>query len=67
MPGMDGRELAAKAKDLRPGLAVLFTTGYVRDQSDAARFSPSDHVIRKPFTVEELSARIRDSLASSQN
>ena len=31
MPGINGRELADRAKALRPGLKVLYTTGYTRN------------------------------------
>jgi two-component system, cell cycle sensor histidine kinase and response regulator CckA len=59
MPGMDGRELAGRFAELRPGAGVLFLSGCA-DQGDdsqggglvAARF------LLKPFTSKALSAEI---------
>ena len=59
--GVNGRELARMACELRPGLKVLFTTGYARD------LIGSDDValpmIAKPFTLMQVATRIRDVLA----
>ena len=33
MPGMNGRELASTLQALRPGLPVLFASGYADDES----------------------------------
>jgi two-component system cell cycle response regulator CpdR len=40
MPVMDGVELARRAKLIRPGLKVLFTTGYVHRATDPGTRSP---------------------------
>ena len=37
LPGMTGRELADKAREMRPGLKVLFTTGYAQECDRASR------------------------------
>jgi PAS domain S-box-containing protein len=56
MPGgMNGRELADEAVRRNPGLKVLFTTGYARN----ARFGAGVHMIGKPFSFGELSAKLR--------
>ena len=60
LPGLSGRALADRALSLRPGLKVLFTTGYARDSIVRdGRVEPGVELITKPFTFEQLGARIR--------
>ncbi len=63
MPGMDGRRLGAGMQAVRPGLRVLFMSGYpggsiagqgVLDEGVAC--------LRKPFTVAGLLTAVRDAL-----
>ena len=59
--GMSGAELAKEARALRPGLKVLYTTGYARDAIvHGGRLDPGIELIAKPFAFAELAARIRD-------
>jgi signal transduction histidine kinase len=64
MPGgMKGRQLADEATRRRPGLKVLFTTGYTRNAIvHEGRLDPGVAIIGKPFTFEELGSRVRDML-----
>jgi len=63
MPGMNGRELANRATDLRPDLKVLFMTGHSRNAvSHHGPLDPHLDVIQKPSTQSDLAARIRDAL-----
>jgi signal transduction histidine kinase len=58
--GLNGRELADKARERRPGLAVLFTSGYARNAVvHHGRLDPGVEIIGKPFTFAALGARIR--------
>ena len=63
MPEINGRKLADEALKRRPDLKVLFTTGYTRNAIvhngvlDAGVF-----LIGKPFSLEELAARVREVL-----
>jgi CheY-like chemotaxis protein len=61
MPGgMNGRQLADEAVRRRPGLKVLFTTGYTRNAIvHHGRLDPGVEMIGKPFTYQELGTRIR--------
>jgi len=54
MPLMNGRELAAEARRLRPGLTVVFTTG-ASDKSvgDILRDGRTDYLY-KPFGLKDL-------------
>ncbi len=59
MPRMGGVELAARAADLRPGLPVLYMSGYAPDARHRALFaSDGAAFLQKPFTPEELAARV---------
>ena len=63
LPGESGRVLVDKATALRPGLKVLFTTGYSRDAIvHQGRLDAGVQLISKPFTYDQLAARIRDTL-----
>ena len=63
LPGMNGRQLAEQAKNRRPDLKVLFTTGYSRNAIvHHGRLDPGVAMIQKPITQDALAARIRDLL-----
>jgi PAS domain S-box-containing protein len=63
LPGMSGRALVDKAVALRPNLKVLFTTGYSRDAIvHQGRLDAGVQLISKPFTFDQLAARVRDTL-----
>jgi len=64
MPGgMNGRELADEALRRRPALKVLFTTGYTRNAIvHHGRLDAGVHMIGKPFSYRELSAKVRQLL-----
>jgi signal transduction histidine kinase/CheY-like chemotaxis protein len=60
MPGMNGADVARAAATKRPGLRILFVTGY----ADLAAISHVDEqlVIRKPFEERELARRLAHAL-----
>ncbi len=64
MPGgVNGRQLADQAVRLRPGLKVLFMTGYAPDAIfQPGRLDVTAHLIGKPFSFEELAAKVREAL-----
>ena len=61
MPGgMNGRQLADAAVRRHPGLKVLFTTGYTRNAIvHHGRLDPGVEMIGKPFSFDELGAKVR--------
>jgi PAS domain S-box-containing protein len=60
MPGgMLGPALATRARELRPDIDVLFTTGYAENTVLAAAGLTSAEVITKPYRNEDLAVRIR--------
>jgi PAS domain S-box-containing protein len=56
MPKMNGAQFRVLAQRQRPGLPILFVTGYA--DLNAIRDVPDERVIRKPFTREELVSRL---------
>ncbi len=63
LPGRSGKLVAEQALALRPGLKVLFTTGYSRNAIvHHGRLDPGVHLIAKPFTFAQLASRVRDLL-----
>jgi len=63
LPGMNGAQLVAAARALRPDIKVLFTTGYARNAIvHQGRLDPGVELITKPFSRLQLASRIRDVL-----
>ncbi len=62
LPGRNGRQLADQARERRPGLRVLFMTGYAEGAAIGGFLAPGMRMITKPFAVEALGARIRDMI-----
>ena len=61
--GMTGAQLAAQARAVRPSLKVLFTTGYARNAIiHHGRLDKGVQLIVKPFSFNDLAARVRDVL-----
>ena len=61
--GLSGADLARTATALRPGLKVLFTTGYARNAIvHQGRLEEEVELITKPFTYADLAAKVRDVL-----
>jgi len=63
MPGMNGVEAARSAVELRPGLPVLFITGYA--DLKALRDVGEDRIIQKPFRDDELSRKVAAALGAA--
>ncbi len=65
MPGVSGWELAERIRSARPGLAVLFITGYAgRHSAPPPRPDDRTDLLVKPFTVRGLLRRARKVLAT---
>lgn len=59
--GMNGRQMADAARELRPGLRTLFITGYAESAAIGAnQLAPGMHVLTKPFAIDTLAARVRE-------
>lgn len=68
MPEMNGKELIERVRDLRPGLPVLFMSGYDRS-SLATRKQPvlTEHFLQKPFDSSDLFAAVRKAIGAGGN
>jgi two-component system cell cycle sensor histidine kinase/response regulator CckA len=63
MPGMGGAETCARLQEINPDIRVLLSSGYsVDDQAIELLKRGCNGFIRKPFTIEKLSHKIREIL-----
>jgi nitrogen-specific signal transduction histidine kinase len=60
MPGMSGAEVAHEVHKRRPGLPVLFITGYA--DLTALGDVDEDHIVQKPFREADLAEKVGRSL-----
>jgi DNA-binding response OmpR family regulator len=68
MPGESGPAMvkALEGEGLLSGIGVLFISGYSSDELGRYGFDGGDmHLLEKPFTTEELLAKVRDALSSA--
>jgi CheY-like chemotaxis protein len=66
MPGMDGRELAGRFAELRPGAGVLFLSGYADQGDNNQRGGPvAERFLLKPFTSKSLAAELHALLGDA--
>jgi len=69
MPGgMTGVELARHATELRPGLKILFTSGFAENalQGDEDRLG-GRNFLSKPYRKQDLARRIREVLSDPES
>jgi len=62
MPGLDGFQLAERLTARRPGLRVLFTSGYTDEDAGADGLAADAAFLQKPFTQEQLALHVREIL-----
>ena len=63
LPGMGGREIAERVQEGRPGIKVLFTSGYTDDAILQHRLLEKDvALLQKPFSRESLTRKVREVL-----
>ena len=65
MPEMNGREMVERIRGSRPGIRVLFMSGYSGDiVANHGIIEEGMHYIEKPLNIQQLSAKIRQVLAA---
>ncbi len=66
MPELNGRELFQMAARSRPDLKVLYMSGYTNDViAYSGVLEPGVFYIQKPFSIPNLSVKIRECLEST--
>ncbi|KMT52152.1 hybrid sensor histidine kinase/response regulator [Pseudomonas fildesensis] len=64
LPGMNGRQLAEIARQHRPGLKVLFMTGYAEKAAERQGFLEDGmDMVAKPFSIDLLATKIRSMIS----
>ncbi|MEU8659390.1 response regulator [Actinoplanes philippinensis] len=68
MPGMDGRQLARIASGRRPGLCVVFVSGYAESLFDenGNNLEPGSTILAKPFDRDRLVSTVRTALSRTR-
>ena len=67
LPGLNGHDLAVKAREIQSGLKVLFASGYTRDViMHQGRLDKGVQLLAKPFTRAELRAKLDAVLAQDE-
>jgi CheY-like chemotaxis protein len=65
MPGMNGRQLAEKLAAIKPGLKVLYMSGYTADMIDVQDVLGSGaQFLGKPFSRDDLGSKLRELLGA---
>ena len=65
MPGLGGTDLAAQLLASRPGLRVLFMTGYAPEAIERrGELADADGLLEKPFSADDLARNVREVLAA---
>ncbi|WP_278446686.1 ATP-binding protein [Stutzerimonas kunmingensis] len=64
LPGMNGRQLADIARQQRPGLKVLFATGYAESFAAHDFLGPDMAVITKPFAIDVFATKVGEMLGN---
>ena len=62
MPGMNGAELANRARARHVDLPIIFASGYADTDAIEAAAGSASTILRKPFDIEELEAMVTDLL-----
>jgi PAS domain S-box-containing protein len=67
MPGgLNGKQLATKARALRPNLKILFTSGFPgAEQNDTMELEEGDVLLSKPYRKYELAQAVHEMLTAS--
>jgi CheY-like chemotaxis protein len=64
LPGVSGGELSLSARELRPGIRVVYISGLPKDMAVAeGRIDPDAVLVKKPFSTELLIEALRSVLA----
>jgi signal transduction histidine kinase/ActR/RegA family two-component response regulator len=66
--GMNGRQVADAARSLRPGLKVLFITGFAENAAVGnGHLEPGMELLTKPFSLDALTTKVADMLKDANS
>jgi len=66
MPEIDGPALVEEFRAARPGLKVIFISGYAESSFRNSADGASLHFLAKPFSLKQLAAKVKDVLAEGR-
>jgi len=68
MPEMNGTELRDRIKAIRPGIKVLFMSGYSSDViGHHGVLEKGVHFVQKPFGLKGLARKVRDAIEGQRS
>jgi PAS domain S-box-containing protein len=62
MPGMSGDQLAEQVRQRRPGIKILFTSGYAEPEIAGQQLAADGSWLKKPYTARDLAVQLRSLL-----
>ena len=68
MPGLNGHELVQQLQPARPGIKVLYLSGYAQDAFSTPLSAEAQKTfLQKPFTLQSLARKVREILGPPAN
>lgn len=65
MPAMNGKELSERIQILKPGIKILFMSGYTANAiAHRGMLDEGLHFLQKPFSINALSEKVREAMNS---
>jgi two-component system cell cycle sensor histidine kinase/response regulator CckA len=64
MPGLGGRELAERVRQMRPDIKVLFVSGHTQDVVLKEGIEKGTAFLQKPFKPSDLALKVREVIDS---
>jgi two-component system cell cycle sensor histidine kinase/response regulator CckA len=66
MPNMNGKELEGRIRAMKPGIKVIFMSGYTTDVIvHLGQLEQGAHFLQKPFTLDALAKKVRQALLAA--
>ena len=67
MPGMNGVQLSGAVRELRPGIGMVYMSGYTADLvARHGLLAPGVIFIQKPFNMQSLQQKVREAVRCSR-
>jgi two-component system, cell cycle sensor histidine kinase and response regulator CckA len=66
MPNLRGPELARRVKELRPGIRVIYMSGYLDYEKGSGEFLDEGFFLQKPFSREILIRKVSEALGNGK-